>query len=349
MALATRCPSCSTVFRISTAQAAAKGGTVRCGQCRTLFDALDALVRVEDLDVLEEREVEPAAVLPDAPVVAVEPAAPSPVEAAYDDEVDPRTEPPPAASDDEADADVPPEPAVVREWWQPDPIEPAVVEEPVGGDVPVDGVSADERPDAGVLLSGRRTDLQWPGGALDGTNPTFMRPEAPLAARGRGTRWVFGGLSLLALVALLGQAAYLWRDELAAHWSPARSFLTAACRPLQCVVDYPAHLDAISIESATIQASGPNLDVYVLTALLRNRESIDVRYPHLQLVLTDLQDRPILRRALRPEDYLPAGRRAGASGTASGGFAAESELPLRVTFELSDLRFAGYRLDRFYP
>ena len=113
------------------------------------------------------------------------------------------------------------------------------------------------------------------------------------------------------------------------------------------VVDFPAHPDAISIESASIQASGPNLDVYVLTALLRNRESIDVRFPHLELVLTDVQDRPILRRALRPEDYL-AGRR-DTGGAPVGAFPAASELPLRVTFELNDLRFAGYRLDRFYP
>ena len=169
--------------------------------------------------------------------------------------------------------------------------------------------------------------------------------EAPPPAH-RAVRWTLSALTLIAFVGLLAQATYLWRDELAARWSPARTWLVAACQPLRCKVDYPTHLDAITIESASIKSTGPNLNVYELTALLRNRDAIDIRYPHLELVLTDLQDRPILRRALRPEDYL-SGRDAGRS--LSSGFAAESELPIRVMFELSDLRFAGFRVERFYP
>jgi predicted Zn finger-like uncharacterized protein len=35
----TRCPACTTVFRITPEQLAARGGQVRCGHCKTVFDA----------------------------------------------------------------------------------------------------------------------------------------------------------------------------------------------------------------------------------------------------------------------------------------------------------------------
>ncbi len=94
-----------------------------------------------------------------------------------------------------------------------------------------------------------------------------------------------------------------------------------------------------------MQSVAANANVYVMTALLRNRDAVDLRYPTLELVLTDFQDRPILRRDFRPADYL-----VGVPGrTPAAGFAAQSELPVRITFELDDLRFAGYRLAQFYP
>lgn len=315
MALATRCPACDTVFRISTAQAAAKGGNVRCGHCRHAFNSLDALVRVEDLDVLDETSV----ALPDPPVTVVPVDKPAPV-----------------------DAEPVPVERPMSEWWLPEPGErraPRTASE-IDPDLPTTG--AGQRGDPGPVLA---TDLDRPAPAI-ATSATFMRPETPVEPAPPAVRWLFAGLALLALVVLLGQAAYLWRDELAVRWSPARPWLAAACVPLRCSVDYPAHLDAITIESAAVQPSGAP-DVYVLTALLRNRDSIDIRYPHLELVLTDVQDRPILRRALRPEDYLSPDQQT--NRPAPPGFAAGSELPVRVMFQLSDLRFTGYRLDRFYP
>ena len=406
MALATRCPACDTVFRISTMQAAAKGGMVRCGQCRNVFNSLDALVRVEDLEVIDEVEVgshaevaadrsSASAALGDSPspAPALDTAAPPPevddvgaaatlpadaepastndpvdaaavdvqavhrhgVEADRDAEsaAHSQIEPDPAVADDAFEAtrfaasgstEVPAtgtDSPVTREWWLPDPADPAADPAADATASGSDAGTTDRRDDAGRLLSGSRMDLEATG--LDrGMSPAFMVETRP----GRTGRWILAVLSLVAAVGLVAQLAFVWRDELAVRWPPARPWLTAACVPLRCRVGYPMHLDSITIESATVQTTGANLDVYALNALLRNRDAVDVRYPHLELVLTDLQDRPILRRALRPEDYLPAGRDAdrGASG-----FAAQSEQPIHVLFELGDLRFAGYRLDKFYP
>ena len=40
----TCCPGCKTIFRVTPQQLALKGGQVRCGHCRTVFDGMAALV-----------------------------------------------------------------------------------------------------------------------------------------------------------------------------------------------------------------------------------------------------------------------------------------------------------------
>ena len=40
----TRCPGCSTVFRVTAAQLALRGGQVRCGQCKTVFNGVEQQV-----------------------------------------------------------------------------------------------------------------------------------------------------------------------------------------------------------------------------------------------------------------------------------------------------------------
>lgn len=43
MSLSTRCPNCSTAFRVQPAQLAACAGKVRCGKCSTVFDGVAGL------------------------------------------------------------------------------------------------------------------------------------------------------------------------------------------------------------------------------------------------------------------------------------------------------------------
>src|SRR5262245_21502190 len=40
MSMMTRCPTCSTAFRVTEQQLRARDGQVRCGRCDTLFDAM---------------------------------------------------------------------------------------------------------------------------------------------------------------------------------------------------------------------------------------------------------------------------------------------------------------------
>lgn len=48
MALATRCPNCQAMFRVVSDQLKLRGGLVRCGSCRHVFDAIGSLSYIED-------------------------------------------------------------------------------------------------------------------------------------------------------------------------------------------------------------------------------------------------------------------------------------------------------------
>ncbi|MGH6609259.1 MAG: DUF3426 domain-containing protein [Burkholderiaceae bacterium] len=48
MALATKCPQCGALFRVVADQLKLRGGLVRCGQCRAVFDAIGSLTYVDD-------------------------------------------------------------------------------------------------------------------------------------------------------------------------------------------------------------------------------------------------------------------------------------------------------------
>ena len=44
----TCCPSCQTIFRVTSEQIRVRAGKVRCGQCRTVFNAIDRLLDEDD-------------------------------------------------------------------------------------------------------------------------------------------------------------------------------------------------------------------------------------------------------------------------------------------------------------
>ncbi len=58
----TRCPACSTVFRVTSEQLRAKAGKVRCGYCQVVFNAFDELIdETQPAAVMQPPAIEAAA------------------------------------------------------------------------------------------------------------------------------------------------------------------------------------------------------------------------------------------------------------------------------------------------
>jgi predicted Zn finger-like uncharacterized protein len=160
-------------------------------------------------------------------------------------------------------------------------------------------------------------------------------------ARARRSRlwWL---ASVVALLVLLLQVAYHYRTEIGLLLPESKPLIQRLCAALGCEVPLPHRADLLSIESSDLQADGANPSVMVLTATLRNRAAFVQAYPALELTLTNAQDQSVARRVLMPRDYAARGMKT------DSGFAAGSELQIRVYVEAAALRATGYRLYMFY-
>ena len=140
------------------------------------------------------------------------------------------------------------------------------------------------------------------------------------------------------MVALALQVAVQERDRLAAMDPRSRPWLTALCGPLGCEIAPPRQIADVVIDSSAFnKARG---DSYQLSVTIKNKASIPLATPAVELTLTDTQDQPVLRRVLLPNDM-------GAPGAlpARGEWSAS----VSVIVTTGGARVAGYRLLAFYP
>lgn len=161
------------------------------------------------------------------------------------------------------------------------------------------------------------------------------------AKRARRWPWLVGALFMLAL--LLAQAAYYYRSALIVLFPQAKPYAAALCANLGCDLPLPRRVEMISIEASDLQADTTNPNVMVLSATLKNRAIFAQQLPLLELTLTDAQDQPVVRRVLSPVDYI------GKGANVAAGFAANSEIAVKVFIEGSQIKATGYRLYLFYP
>ncbi len=186
------------------------------------------------------------------------------------------------------------------------------------------------------------------GNITESKQEASSEPDFVLSARrkqriGRPLRGAMWGIGALLLVGALGQSAYLFRDQLAVRAPQLKPLLTGVCAKIGCSVQLPMKIDAISIDANELQALDPARNIFSLNLLLRNRSDTVQAWPSIELTLNDGNEKAIVRRVFAPRDYLSA------ATNASLGFGSDQEQPVKLTFELQQLRASGYRVYLFYP
>ncbi|MEW5943980.1 MAG: DUF3426 domain-containing protein [Pseudomonadota bacterium] len=315
MSMVTTCPQCHTRFKVTQEQLQAHGGDVRCGRCALVFNAFATLAPAEAppaagrLAAIEEEisPIEPAAAAPEISPEPVEQEAAPAEESPHEEPLPPSPEAQPAeeALAEEPTAEEPPTEIAP----EPQPAEFTEPEEalPLAAEFPEESVPAGRQP------GGKKRRRVWP--------------------------WLAGAMLLLVLLA--GQAAYFFRDQLAAYnpqWKPT---LQQSCAAFGCRIGLLREADLLGIESSDLRADPARPSLVVLTATLRNRAPFPQAYPLLELTLTDAKDKVVARRILTPAEYAP-------QADAAAGFPPRSELAVKLHVDLGELKAAGYRLYLFY-
>jgi predicted Zn finger-like uncharacterized protein len=180
-----------------------------------------------------------------------------------------------------------------------------------------------------------------PEPAPEDDEPEFVRRSRLQEQTGRTRRIVMGAGSALLVLALAAQGVATFRNVLAARYPELKPVLAATCAVFGCRIELPAQIETLSVETGELQSLGANTFSY--TTLLRNQGSLVQAWPHIELALTDANDKPLVRRVFAPADYLPQGVAAGK------GFDPRSEQPVKLFFELNQVKASGYHIAIFYP
>jgi predicted Zn finger-like uncharacterized protein len=180
--------------------------------------------------------------------------------------------------------------------------------------------------------------------AFGRTVPEFLEDEEP-PPEGVNLLWIVG--SVVLVVVLLVQAMVVYRNDIAAAAPGMRGFLVQLCKPLSCDVSYVRQINRIfivgsSLQQATTAESPANQRAYTLRLTLQNRWSYQQPWPSLMVTLTDSSGTAVIRKAIRPSQYLSPELLAGP-------MAARQEVSLEIPLLVDGLNISGYELDRFFP
>lgn len=355
MALATKCPQCGALFRVVADQLKLRGGLVRCGQCRAVFDAIGSLTYVDDSALLPTRAtgaVEPpvAAAPPPATDESSAPRSPlGPATTFRIAPVPPATLAGPLPAQFEPRRAPPDEPAVMRRRARPargadtrtmmtgtDAVVPTLAvpeaaDAPLGSAFPEDAATIVEAP--------RDTAVDV---VSHGEAPEFARPPR---RRGRGFSIVYGGGSALLVALALIQFAVILRGQLMIHWPQARPLLVHLCSAFDCTVTWPTQPDQLAVIGTELQAI-PGTDALELSAVVRNRAAFRQSLPAVEVTLTDVRNQALARKVFTPADYLASAGEPTAR--LQEGLAPGSDLAIRIFFEARGLAPAGFLVYPFY-
>jgi predicted Zn finger-like uncharacterized protein len=148
--------------------------------------------------------------------------------------------------------------------------------------------------------------------------------------------WAFATLILLLIVGI--QSIYFLRDEIAIYYPNAKPYLVQACQKLSCTINLPHKIEFIVIDDSDMQEDAEHPGLVRFASTLINSGNHAVAYPNLELTLTDVEDKPVLRRIFKPNEYLPAGT------IIADGIQANAEARIKLAVTTSDIAVSGYRV-----
>ncbi len=356
MSLATACTSCGTVFRVVQDQLKVSEGWVRCGRCSEVFNALEGLFDLE-------RDTSPASLsgpLSESPASAPAPQPPAPRPAAprataatqryqppsdsrYDTDFDPTEERHEPSLAERLGNELFPERQSVLGGHSPSQshshftaAESSSFDDSRGASE-LRGSAGRHGLDSEILPDDEAEPLEHDTSGA----PEFLR-HAESAARWHRP-WVRFVLSLFAL-ALLGvlslQLAHHWRDPIAARWPVTLPPLSRWCEFAACTIEAPRRIDDIAVESTGFaRIAGAGADQFRISVVLRNRGTLTLAMPWIDLSLTDASGNLLARKALSPQDFRSPLKVLAPSG----------EAQLQLVLATGTPLVTGYTVEIFYP
>lgn len=178
---------------------------------------------------------------------------------------------------------------------------------------------------------------------IDDDTPEFML-QAERAKK--YSKWQLTGLLVgIILLATLAttQTVYLMRSSIAAHYPSSKPQLQKLCAQLGCEIKLPTQIDQILVEGTELSTLTQDPHILQLSVQLQNKSNMIQAWPMIELILKDSRGKTVLQKVFKPEEYLES------KTAVARGFAANSENPVKIHFELTTMKAANYAVEVFYP
>lgn len=296
----TSCPACNTQFLLSTEQLKAHRGRVQCGNCEQIFNAKNRLTEVSD-DIVSPAEYQAS------------------IEA--------------HGSENTAAIDEKPMSKVLNVALGAVPslnnLDDLEADKNSNNDY-IGNANIESQPDIIAVYDVDQINAPIYIDDLS-TNPKFDKPTTKISV------WlVLFGLILAILAGL--QSVYYMRTSIAADYPQFKPYLVQACDALKCEIGLPKNLDFFALDDSDMQEDAEHKNVIKFSSLLINNAPYTQTYPNIELTLTDTADQPVLRKLIKPSEYL-----ASATNAATG-LASREEMRINLSINVADISVAGYRV-----
>jgi predicted Zn finger-like uncharacterized protein len=182
--------------------------------------------------------------------------------------------------------------------------------------------------------------------------PEFIQTLERQEKRRRVFNWLASIGALLALTGLLFQVLVVWRADIVAHAPGLKPLVSKLCQVAHCQIGLPQHIEQLRITGSELQPDTRNRDLYTLALTLENQSQITQAWPHIEVTLTDVQNKAVARRVFSPQEYVLPVAGGGAIPQAElieQGLLPHRELAPKVFFDAGKVKAAGYLVYIFYP
>ena len=304
----TSCPACDTQFLLTKEQLKAYKGKVQCGNCEHIFNAKNRLTEVpDDIHSAAEYKVSLEEHGKESHIEVTQITDEKPIDEVLNSVLEGVPSLQDLAAWPAADTT---QTSSQNTYFDESTINitPEIIEayetEPIHAPIVIEDLTADVR---------------------------FSKPKVKI------NYWLLFFSLLLILLAGL-QSIYAMRIQIAAEYPQFKPLLQQACANLQCEIPLPKNLDLLTIDDSDMQEDENHENVIKFSSLLINNANYAQSYPDIELTLTATDDQPVLRKLIKPTEYLQT------SANAAAGLAAREEVRVNLAINVKDLTVAGYRV-----
>lgn len=328
----TCCPQCETVLTLNQQQIEQRNGMVRCGVCRQVFNAVEHLYDEEDDYPILNEDDEPELIQPqvESHYSAQQSSSPKLSRTIRPVEVPRKEEHAQPTVHIHVNHAVPS--ATTHERGEPRIVMSAVESDDnhyIGGDV---------RHTRNVLID-NDDDFRIVG------DNAYDEGYEPVRRRSSGLGLFV--LVLLALLLIVGQVLYIFRNQISASFPAARPVLTQMCALFKCEVGIQKSVDNLGLENVLISVDKTKLPkrgqhALLLQAVLVNKVNQAQEWPMLILRLKNADGVVMNSKNIQPKEYLAAEQ-------VLQPFPAQSRQAINLPFMLEGDAISSYEVSIFYP